>query len=78
MEKYRNSWNFYGHIISGSGKQGYRIKLDDLPANDNIVYVKCRTIVKLVDVGEEEVECDHVSANLDVIGAKDNEKRVAQ
>ena len=35
IAKYDNSWNFYDVITSGSGKQGYQIEFDDLPAGNS-------------------------------------------
>ena len=53
-----------GEIISGNGKQGYNIKFDDLPAEDQMVYVRRRNIIVVIEEGEEEVECDHVNVDL--------------
>ena len=55
IQKYGNSRNFHGEIISGNGKQGYNIKFDDLPADDQVVYVRRRNIIVVVEEGEEEV-----------------------
>ena len=41
IQKYGNSRNFHGEIISGNEKRVYNIKFDDLPADDQMVYV-CR------------------------------------
>ena len=76
IAKYGNSRNFYGVITSGNGKQGYQIKFDDLPAGNQEVYVRRRNIITVVEIGEEEVECDHSNADLSVIKrstAKDKE-----
>ena len=59
LEKFGNSRNFHGNIISGNGKQGYKIKFDDLTSDDQIVYVKRRNIITVVDENEEEKEYDH-------------------
>ena len=59
MEKYGNSRNFHGDIVSGNGKSGYQIRFDDLPSGKQIVYVKRRNIISVVDRGEEEKEYDH-------------------
>ena len=67
IAKYGNSWNFYGVIVSGNGKQGYQIKFDDLPAGNQEVYVCWRNIITVVEIGEEEVEYDHANADLSVI-----------
>ena len=64
IQKYGNSRNFHGEIISGSGKQGYNIRFDDLPADDQIVYVRRRNIITVIEEGEEEVECDHENDDL--------------
>ena len=60
IQKYGNIRNFHGEIISGNGKQGYNIKFDDFPADDQVVYVRRRNIIVVVEEGEEEVECDNV------------------
>ena len=54
LEKFGNSRNFHGNIISGSGKQGNKVKFDDLPSDDQIVYVKRRNVITVVDLTEEE------------------------
>ena len=54
-------------IASGNGKQGYKIKFDDLSAGNQEVYVRRRNIITVVGIGEEEVECDHANADLNVI-----------
>ena len=55
IQKYGNTRNFHGEIISGNGKQGYNIKFDDLPADNPVVYVRWRNIIVVVEEGEEEV-----------------------
>ena len=64
IQQYGNSRNFHGEIMSGNGKQGYNIKFDDLPADDQMVYVRRRNIIVVIEEGEEEVECDHVNVDL--------------
>ena len=77
IQKYGNSRNFHGEIISGNGKQGYNIKFDDLPAEDQMVYVRRRNIIVVLEEGEEEVECDHVNVDLNeevIVPNKDEHK----
>ena len=50
--------------MSVNENQGYNIKFDDLPVDDKMVYVCRRNIIVAIDPGEEEVECDHVNADL--------------
>ena len=53
IKKYGNSRNFYGKIVSGNGKQGYRIRFDDFPADDQVVY-SCRgNIITVFNEGKE-------------------------
>ena len=52
-------------MISEIRKQGYEVKFDDLPSDDQIVYVKRRGIASVVDLTEEEEECDHENALLE-------------
>ena len=53
--------------MSGNGKQCYRIKFDDLPADDQVVYVCPRHIITVINEGKEDVECDDSNTDLDVI-----------
>ena len=59
MEKFGNSRNFHGHMISGNGKIGYQIKFDDLPSGLQKAHVKRRNIITVLDKEEEEREHDH-------------------
>ena len=59
LEKYGNSRNFHGNIISGSGKEGCKIQFDDLPSDNQIVYVKRRNAITVADPAEEEEEHDY-------------------
>jgi hypothetical protein len=38
-KQYGNHQNFFGTIISGSGKQGFKVQFDDLPVGDQEVYI---------------------------------------
>mmetsp|Transcript_31431 Transcript_31431/g.36241 ORF Transcript_31431/g.36241 Transcript_31431/m.36241 type:complete len:84 (+) Transcript_31431:557-808(+) len=67
MEEYSNIWNSCGTIVSGSGKQGYNVKLDDLPTNCQIVSVQKRNFMTVVDKNDEEIECDHANRDLEVV-----------
>jgi hypothetical protein len=62
LKGYGNSRNYYGRILSGSGKQGYNICFDDLPAGFQDVTIKRRILITVVEDGEEEKEHDHVKA----------------
>jgi hypothetical protein len=59
LKGYGNSRNYYGRILSGSGKQGYNIRFDDLPAGFQDVTIKRRILITVVEDGEEEKEHDH-------------------
>ena len=59
LEKYGNSRNFHGNIISGSGKEGCKIQFDDLPSDNQIVHVKKRNAITVADPAEEEEEHDY-------------------
>ncbi len=61
LKGYGNSRNYYGRILSGSGKQGYNIRFDDLPAAFQDVTIKRRILITVVEDGEEEKEHDHVN-----------------
>ena len=61
LEKFGNSRNFHGDIISGNGKTGYYINFDDLPSGLQKVYVKRRNIITVADKEEEEKEHDHAN-----------------
>jgi hypothetical protein len=61
LKGYGNSRNYYGQILSGSGKQGYNICFDDLPAAFQDVTIKRRILITVVEDGEEEKEHDHVN-----------------
>jgi hypothetical protein len=54
LKGYGNSRNYYGRILSGSGKQGYNICFDDLPAAFQDVTIKRRILKTVVEDGEEE------------------------
>jgi hypothetical protein len=58
-KKYGNHRNFFGTIISGSGKQGYNIQFDDLPVGNQVVYILRRNMLKVIPPDEEEPEFDH-------------------
>jgi len=78
IQKYGNIRNFHGEIISGNGKQGYNIKFDDLPADDQMVYVRQRNIIVVIEEGEEEVEYNHANVDLDTkvsVPKKDEHKK---
>jgi hypothetical protein len=57
-----NHRNFYGTVLSGSGRQGYMILFDDLPAGNQQVTIRRRNIMTVVQGNEEEHEYDHRSA----------------
>ena len=59
LEKYGNSHNYYGTILSGTESTGYKIRFDGLPTNHHVVFVKRRPIIEVIDVNEEEKEYDH-------------------
>ena len=67
ISTYGNKRNVYTVIISGNGKQGYRIKFDDLPAGNQEMYDHWRNIVTVVTFVEEEVYCDHSNTDLNVM-----------
>ena len=46
-------------MISEIRKQGYEVKFDDLPSDDQIVYVKRGNVTTVVDPIEEEEDHDH-------------------
>ena len=54
-------------IVSGNGKQGYQIQFDDLSAGNQMAYVRRRNIITVVEIGEKEVEYDHINSDLSVI-----------
>jgi hypothetical protein len=60
LKGYGNSRNYYGRILSVSGKQGYNICFDNLPAAFQDVTIKRRILITVVKDGEEEKEHDHV------------------
>jgi hypothetical protein len=45
LKGYGNSRNYYGRILSGSGKQGYNIHFDNLPAGFQDVTIKRRILI---------------------------------
>ena len=49
-----NSRNYYGKVLSGNGNQGYRIQFDELPVGMQIVHIKRRERITVVEDGEEE------------------------
>jgi hypothetical protein len=57
-EGFGNNRYLYGKIVSGSGKQGYKINFDDFPVGNNEVTL-FRKHLKVVMPNEEEVEYDH-------------------
>ena len=61
LKGYGNSRNFFGRILSGSGKTGYSIRFDDLPAGYQDVHVKIRILITVLEDGEEEKETDHTN-----------------
>jgi hypothetical protein len=61
LKGYGNSRNFYGEILSGSGKTGYQIRFDDLPADHQDVFIKRRNLLTVLEEGEEEKHHDHVN-----------------
>jgi hypothetical protein len=61
LKGYGNSRNFFGRILSGSGKEGYRIRFDDLPAAHQDVTIKRRILITVLEEGKEEKEHDHVN-----------------
>jgi hypothetical protein len=61
LKGYGNSRNFFGQILSGSGKQGYNIRFDDLPAGFQDVTIKRRILITVVEDGQEEKEHNHVN-----------------
>jgi len=67
IKKYGNSRIFYAKKMLGNGKQGYHIKFDDLPADDQVVYVHRRNIITVANEDKEEVKCDHSNTDLDVM-----------
>jgi hypothetical protein len=61
LKGYGNSRNFFGRILSGSGKEGYKIRFDDLPAGHQDVMIKRRILITVLEDGEEEKEHDHIN-----------------
>jgi hypothetical protein len=59
LKGYGNSRNFFGRILSGSGKQGYNIRFDNLPAGYQDFTIKRRILITIVKDGREEKEHDH-------------------
>ena len=49
-----------------------------MPVDDQIVYVRRRNIIVVVEEGEEEVECDHVNADLGEIEQSKEKKETDQ
>ena len=48
-------------MVLGCGKQGHKIKSEDLPTDHQIVRVKRRNMIWVVDINEEENEYDHAN-----------------
>jgi hypothetical protein len=49
LKGYGNSRNYYGRILSGSGKQGYNIRFHGLPAGFQDVTIKRRILITVVN-----------------------------
>jgi hypothetical protein len=62
LSGYGNHRNFYGTVETGSGKQGYMVLFDDLPAGNQQVTIRRRNIMTVLQENEEEAEYDHRSA----------------
>ena len=54
LHKYGNSRNFHSTILSGNGKQGDNINVDELPSDWQEVHAKRRNIITFVDPAEEK------------------------
>ena len=63
IKQYRNSRNFYQLVVSGNGKQGYPIKFENVPVDDDIAYVRHMGIIVVFEEGEKEVHCNHTNKN---------------
>ena len=63
-KNYGSRQNFHGEITLESGKQGYNIKFNDLPADYQAVHARRRNTTSVAEEGEEEEECDYLSADL--------------
>jgi hypothetical protein len=61
LKGYGNSRNFFGQILSGSGKQGYNIPFDNLHAGFQDATIKGWILITIVKDGKEEKEHDHVN-----------------
>jgi hypothetical protein len=61
LKGYGNSRNFFGRILSGSGKQGYMICFNDLPAGHQDVTIKRYILITVIEDSEEEKEHDHMN-----------------
>ena len=61
LKGYGNSRNYFGRILSGSGKQGYNIRFDNLPAGFQDVTIRRPNLITVVMDGKEEKEHDHVN-----------------
>jgi hypothetical protein len=62
LNGYGNHQKFFGTVQLGSGKQGYNILFDDLPAGNQEVRIRRHNIMTVVQEEEEEQEHDHRSA----------------
>ena len=81
MQKHENSRNFHGKIISGNKNHGCNVKFDNFPVDDQMVHIRRRNIMVVIEEGGEEVKCNHVNVdiNTDESDPKKNEyKECAQ
>ena len=62
-QKYGNSGNVYGEIMSGNGKQGHNIKSNDLPVENQINFDQLMSIMNVIKKDEEGVDCDYVNVD---------------
>jgi hypothetical protein len=61
LKGYGNRRNYYGRTLAGSGKQGYNICFDDLPAGFQDVTIQRQILIAVVKDGEKEKEHNHVN-----------------
>ena len=64
LKGFPNNRNYHGTVISGSGKQGYSIRFDDLPTDHQDVYIKRRQLLTVLEPTEDEIEYDIHQASM--------------
>ena len=64
LRGFPNSRNFYGTIEHGTGKTGYKIRFDDLPAENQTVHIRRRNIITVCEPGEDEAPFDYMDDDM--------------